>query len=113
MIRVNFKELPADVQEQAKKVLKAYPEVHITFANGKYNVSTGVALLAHYPDDYKVIGDYKDKEIFTEDELILNYINSFHEYPAQYKGKRDYRWMNSLTWNDTVVFNENHELVVK
>lgn len=112
MTNTNFNTLPQEVQEQAKSVLRAFPRVHITFEYGKYHVSSGIALLASYPEDFKVIGDYTDKEIFTEDERTLNYINSFHDYPIWYKGKRDYRWLNSLTWNDTVTFNSEHELVL-
>lgn len=108
-----FINLPGEVQREVKDTLKAYPRVYVTFENGAYNVSVGVALLAKYPADFKSIGVYTDSEIFTEDERILNYINTFHEYPPQYKGIRDYRWLKSLKWSEEVIFDSDHNLIVK
>lgn len=108
-----FINLPEAVQNEVKDTLKAFRRVEVSFYNGEYHVETGSFLLANYPADFKAIGTFTDSEIFTEDERILNYINSFHEYPVQYEGRRDYRWLKALTWNDEVVFNADHELTVK
>lgn len=111
MATINFNTLPTEVQEKAKEVLKIYNEVHIIFENGEYKASACYGLRSSYPADFKVIGDYKAEEIFTPDERILNYINSFHEYPIEYKGKRNYPWLKTLTWEDTVIFDSDHNLV--
>lgn len=107
----NLKTLPIEIQEKVKSVLKAYDEVHVVFEYGEYHVSAGIALKATYGDDHKFIGTYKATEIFTPEERIINYVEAFHDYPIQYKGKKDYGWLNSLTWDDRVKFDENGNLV--
>lgn len=44
----------------------------------------------HYAADHEVIGTYCAKDIYTEEERILNYVNEFQSFPMGYKGKRDY-----------------------
>ena len=109
-----FEQLPAEVQKEVKEILKAYDRVSVTFENGKYHFG-GACLKATYASDYEVIGDYKDTDIFTEEERIINYVESFHDYPAAYKGKRDYKWLKSLgyDYDIKVKFDENGNLVTK
>ena len=90
MANILFNELPKEVQEEVKDWLKVYNETHVTFENGHYKVSSSISLLAKYPEDFKVIGDYKANEVFTAEERMVNYIVSFHDYPIEYKGTRDY-----------------------
>lgn len=107
-----FKTLPIEVQEDAKKALRAYDRVYVIYEYGKYNVSVAIGLKSKYAPDHKFIGEYKAEEIFTPEERIINYVESFHEYPIQYKGKRDYAWLKTLTsWDDKVKFDENGNLV--
>ena len=91
MTNTNFNELPKEVQEEVKAWLKVYDWTHVTFENGQYKVSSSVSLLAKYPENFRVIGEYKASEVFTEEERMINYMVSFHDYPHNYKGKRDYR----------------------
>ena len=109
-----FEELPKKVQEQIKEILMAYPRVSVTFENGEYHYG-GDCLKATYASDYEVIGEYRDYEIYTEKERIINYVELFHEYPVAYKGKRDYKWLKSLgyDWDIKVKFDENGNLVTK
>lgn len=101
--------LPKEVQDKVKNTLKAYDEAHVTYENGDYKVSVGVALTATYAPDFKVIGTITAKEVYTDDERIENYINVFQDYPIEYKGKRDYKTLNDgkrHTWklvNGTLV----------
>lgn len=101
--------LPKEVQDKVKSTLEAYDEVHVVFEYGEYHVTVGVALKAHYANDHKVIGTFKANEIFTQEERIENYINTFQDYPIEYKGKRDYKTLNdgkNHTWklvNGTLV----------
>ena len=108
----NLNTLPIEIQEKVKRILKAYDEVHVIFEYGEYHVSPSISLKATYSEDHKFIGTYKANEIFTPEERIINYVEAFHDYPIQYKGKRDYAWLRTLTsWDDKVKFDENGNLV--
>lgn len=89
-----FKKLPKEVKAKIRETLKAYDEVHITYEYGEYKVSVGIALTATYAPDFKVIGTITANEMYTENERIENYINTFQDYPIEYKGKRDYKTLN-------------------
>ena len=54
----------------------------------------------------------KWKELDINDEII-NYVESFHSYPIDYKGKRDYYWIKNLSRDAKVKFDENGNLVTK
>lgn len=88
MTNVAFKDLPVVVQEEVKDTLRVFRTVDVYFENGDYHF--GLVLKRHYADDHKFIGTYRDDEVFTEEERILNCVNEFRMYPPQYKGKRDY-----------------------
>lgn len=105
-----FNELPASIQSEVKNQLKAYDKCFVTYENETYHISPSIAITASYAVDHEVIGTYTAKEIYTAEERIINYVESFHEFPIQYKGKRDYRWLNSLTWGSKVKM-ENGNLV--
>ena len=83
--------LPNEVVEKVKSVLRAYDEVHVVFEYGEYHVSAGLCIKATYGSDHEFIGTYKAKDVFTPEERMLNYINSFQDYPIEYKGKRNYK----------------------
>ena len=82
--------LPIEVQEDIKKTLRAYDKVTVSFEYGKYHVSTGTMLKAVYGQDHKVLGYVTKEDIYTAIEQMENYINVFHDYPYNYKGKRNY-----------------------
>ena len=107
-----FEELPEEVQEQVKEILKAYNRTSVTFENGKYHFG-GYSLKNTYASDYEVVGEYKADDFFTKEERIINYVESFHAYPIAYKGKRDYYWIKNLSWDTKVKFDENGNLVTK
>ena len=83
-----FNELSKEIQEEVKSTLRAYAYVDVWFAYGRYPF--GTAICSEYADDHEFIGTYYAKEIFTEEERIINYCEEFHSYPIEYKGKRDY-----------------------
>lgn len=90
----NFNELPKEVQEEVKGILKAYDSVNVWFENGRY---TYVDVLAkEYAPDHKFIGTYKKSDVYSETEQIENYINEFHDFPMNYKGKRDYAMLHKM-----------------
>ena len=110
----NFNELPADVQKDIKQTLKAYSEVFVVFEYGEYHVGVGVSLKAVYAPDHEVIGTFYAKDLYTPEERDINYIEEFHDYPAGYKGKRDYRLLRELKgqWDVKFKYDEEGNLVV-
>lgn len=103
--------LPEYVQVKVKNALKAYDRCYVVYEYGEYHVSAGIALKAKYAPDHEYIGEYKNTDVFTSDERIINYVESFHDYPIEYKGKRDYRMINALTWDDKVKFDDSGNIV--
>ena len=83
-----FNELPMEIQEEIREKLRAYEDVTVWFENGRYNY--GLLIKKEYAPDQEYIGRYYAKDVYTEEERILNYCEQFHAYPIEYKGKRDY-----------------------
>lgn len=110
----NFNELPADVQSKIKQTAKAYDEVYVVYEYGEYHVGVGISLKAVYAPDHKVIGTFYAKDLYTPEERIINYIEEFHEYPIQYKGKRDYKLIHEIegNWDVKFKFDEAGNLIV-
>ena len=96
MNRTEFNQLPQDVQDKIISILHVYDKAYVDYENGSYKVSPNVCLTATYAEDFKVIGTYTAEELFTEEERIENYINTFNDYPANYKGKRDYQMLRKM-----------------
>ena len=92
---MKFHELPESVQNDVKERLRAYDSCTVTYERGSYHVSACVGITARYAPDFKICGRYAATDIFTPEERILNYANSFYGYPLEYHGKRDYRMMKS------------------
>lgn len=85
-----FEALPEDVQKKARSHLRAFNECLIVFEYGEFQVGGGSCIKAVYAPDHKVYGFVYADDIYTPEERICNYIEAFHDYPLQYKGKRDY-----------------------
>jgi hypothetical protein len=93
---MNINTLPLKVQQGIKDTLKAFDVAYITFSGGEYRVSTGTCLLGEYPADYRVVGDVSKDDVYTKNEQAANYVECFHDYPAEYKGKRDYKMLQFM-----------------
>lgn len=108
-----FNELPQEVQNDIRKCLRAYDEAFVVYEYGKYNVGVGISLKAVYAPDHKVIGTFYAKDIFTPEERAINYIESFHEYPPSYKGKRDYLMLHEIgnDWSVKFKFDNDGNIV--
>ena len=85
----NFNELPESVQNEIVDTLKVYDSVYVSYENGRYSCG-GISIKKQYAKDHEYIGCFYAKDIFTEEERILNYVNEFQCYPPQYEVKRDY-----------------------
>ena len=99
-----FEELPVDVQAEVKRVLRAYDECPVTYEYGRYNVGGGICIKKNYAPDHESIGVYYAGDVFTEEERIINYAESFHEYSPLYKGKRDYAMWRKVGYDWNVKF---------
>ena len=104
----NFNELPESVQNKIKNTLKVYDKVDVYFEYGEYRF--GLVLKKHYAADHEVIGTYYAKDVYTEEERILNYVNEFQSYPIEYKGKRDYKIFHTGKQETFKMVNGNIEI---
>ena len=113
LTKEEFNALPEDVKAQAKETLKAYHCVTIEFYNGEYHVSTMVGILGKYPEDHKFIGNAYDDDIYTEEERVLNFVEAFHYYPTNYKGKPVISWkeFKELPYNAKFKYDEEGNIV--
>ena len=94
MKSTNFNDLPETVKAEVKDFLRAYDEVNVWYENGRY--SFGDVLKRCYAPDHRFVGTYRAEEIYTEKERIENYINEFHDFPRDYKGRRDYTLLHNM-----------------
>ena len=102
-----------DEQNKIKETLKAFDEVFVVYEYGQYHYGTGACLKAEYAPDHEVIGTLYAEDIFTAEERIINYVESFHDYPIEYKGARNYRMLNEVerNWDAKFAFDENGTIV--
>ena len=96
MTKSSIDNLPSSVQSEVREVLKAYPSVNVHYEYGEYHVSTGACIKSQYGADRKDFGTIIAAEVYTEEERTENYCNSFADYPAGYKGLRDYSLMREI-----------------
>ena len=70
--------------------LKAYNEVFVIREDGNFSVSVSSCLSARATaSDLKIWRIFAD-DFYTGKERMLNYVESFGQYPDNYTGKRDY-----------------------
>lgn len=100
--KMKFTELPEATQNECKTILECYNEVHVIYEYGKYKVSVGIAITKTYAPDHEYIGKYTSKEVYTDEERMINYLKSFRSYPIEYKGKRDYQAIKNVNNASTI-----------
>lgn len=112
MTNVKLTKYSEKVQEEIKDTLKIFNECHVERHGKEYKVCTGWCLKATYGDE-EVLDTFTADEIFTEDERILNYIESFHSYPITYRGERNYKMIHEIkgNWNARFAFDENKNII--
>ncbi len=98
-----FNSLPVTVQDEIKSTLSAYNRCTVEKTpEGVYKICTAIVL--HNGQYNEQIGEFNKDEIFTEDEQIVNYMNSFREFQyPQYKGKKDWQALASDWKTATLV----------
>lgn len=97
--KTDLEKFPKDLIIEIKDTLKVYDECNVYFENNKYYASAGIGIYNRYAPDYKFIGVAYVDDIFTLEERTQNYLESFHDYPGWYVGKRDYKWLRE-TYGD-------------
>ena len=106
-----FSELPLDVQNEVKNSLRVYNICTVYFERGSYRVTSSTVVRKTYAEDYKVIGICNAEDIYSPEERILNYVEEFHSYPVEYKGKRDYHFVGNLNHGDKVCYDAYGNIV--
>lgn len=91
--KVELEKLPQNIAKEVRDTLKVYGECVVYYQNGKYETSAGIGIYSTYPKDYKFVGIAYVDDIYTIEERTENYLNTFHDYPRWYVGKRDYNWL--------------------
>lgn len=75
--KMPLSELPEEVQNEAKSILKAYNSVNVVFEYNKFHVSTSICIKSSYNFDHFVCGRYNADEVYTPEERRQNYIECF------------------------------------
>ena len=88
--------LPVNIKNEIMETLRAYNTVNVWYENGEYHVMTGSCIKAQYGKDHQFIGTVNASDVYNEDERTENYCNSFADFPAGYKGLRDYPMMREI-----------------
>lgn len=74
-------QLPNEIIEEVKNVLKAYDECDVYYEYGRFNVMVGACIRSKYADDFKFISNFKAQDIYSEEEMKQNYKETFgYEY---------------------------------
>lgn len=76
-----FEQLPDEIKDRAKMILRAYPNCTVVYESGKFSISVGSCIKANYKADHFVCGKYTDKEIYTLEERRQNYREEFGSEP--------------------------------
>ena len=100
--------LPIDVQNEVKNTLKAFDRCNVTIEEGVYKVHTSYMLTSDNRD-IQHLGEIHKDDVYSNDEKIVNYVNEFRCYPAEYKGEKDYtkvrdRNLTAKMDNGTIIF---------
>lgn len=70
-------ELPADVQEKVRQLLKVYSTANVVFEYNRFEVSASTCIKSHYNYDHFVCGRYSADEVYTAEERRQNYFEAF------------------------------------
>ena len=67
-------QLPEGLKQEVLNTLTAFDSVIIDFINGKYAIGS-LSLRDKYPADFKQVGVIKNSDVYTEEEMKINYAN--------------------------------------
>lgn len=75
--KMPLSELPEEVQNEAKSILKVYNSVNVVFEYNEFHVSASTCIKSSYNFDHFVCGRYNADEVYTPEERRQNYIECF------------------------------------
>lgn len=104
LTKEDIERLPVETKNDVYETLKSYNEANIIFEDGKYKVTTWTGVYSTYSKDFKFVGVITKDVLYSIEEQIINYMESFHEYHPLYKGKRNYEMLRSIEGNWNVKF---------
>lgn len=80
--KMKLSDLPDEVQEKVKSVLKVYNNANVVYEYGKFDVSAHTCIKSFYHYDHFVCGRYAADEVYTKEERQQNLaeLNS-HNFP--------------------------------
>lgn len=67
-------QLPSKLRQEVLNTLTAFDSVIIDYINGKYVIGS-LSLRDKYPDDFRQVGVIKNSDVYTEEEMKINYAN--------------------------------------
>ena len=87
-MRLNFKNLPTDIQIDVITTLYSYNRCHIEHENGKMKVMTSYALLSKYAEDQWISQD------FTREDFNIRFDanNAWYRAWTSFETKLNKRW---------------------
>lgn len=75
--KMPLSELPEEVQNEVKSILKSYSRVNVVFEYNESHVSASTCIKSSYNYDHFVCGRYNADEVYTPEECRQNYIECF------------------------------------
>ena len=105
-----FQTLPLKAQSEISDTLKAYSKVDFYFRGCEFQVRA-FTILSATNDGYTHLASFNKDDIFSEEEQIVNYVNSFRSFPIEYNGNKNWKELKKdwkvATMNDesNIVFN--------
>lgn len=88
-----------EAMQEVKETLKAYKECYLIL-NEDNTYSVKVSITLGFRKE-QLIGVFKAKDVFTPEELIINYVKEFRSYPISYNGLKDYQKVKKV--NDNTI----------
>lgn len=86
---ITIENLPKAVLAEAKELLRGDDDrVEVIRWNRRIRAVGHIFPYEHSMDE-RLLLTIRREDVFTEEEIICNHINRRHEYPANYRGKRD------------------------
>lgn len=99
-----FTKAPREVQERILEALKQVRYVYVVRNGDRYSVTTHLTTQRSERGEWEYLGKFTMEEIYSPDERILNFVEVMHDYPPEYRGKRDYLMLQSVSGNNAARF---------
>jgi len=102
-------ELPQSTQDEVMRTLCAYGKVSVVWKPNVGFVCQTFTVISNSDNGEVFIAEFNKDEVFTEAEQIVNYVNTFRDYPIAYSGKKDWAaihtdWKSAALVGQDIVF---------